>query len=504
MGVHGTVSARVLISGPFSDLRAQGDLRLGDVHRWDLLPSPGDDWRVRFRASIDLAAHKLDLVTLPADTAESPATLRLRANDFMTHPTWSVLASMRKAPLASLLPLGRRMGIALPAGLEMDGALDGVVGFSNSAGLEGGVVITNAVAKVPDMPPLRSASANVTISANRIHIDPAILQSDFGGTLRAGGDFDLTTQDMTAEISADQFSAVAFKQTTRAWFGNQPSGSPEALSMIEDGNLSGHFVVASGPKDKPSWYGQVQLTNATVAVPGAAAPVKRLQGRATFDENTFDLPHMSGVVAQLPFTGSYRYNIVAKHPEHLRVEFAAADLSQIESALAPALRDDSLLSHLPFTRRTIPSWLANRSMEGDVSISQFSIHDAPLGPMSAHFVWQGTAVELTKIQMGMMTTGSMHGSGNVALSARLPRYHFAMQVIDYPWGGGILAADGSFDSSGTGMMALQNLAATGTFFRRRHRISWFRCVQFGLRKIQFYVRWRYTIVEAQQIGSAPE
>ena len=98
----------------------------------------------------------------------------------MTQPGWAVLADLRAAPLAPLLPLARRMGMALPAGLQMDGALNGVVGYSSTGGLEGGVVISNAAANIPNVPPLRSAMANVTISGEKIHIDPAILEADSG------------------------------------------------------------------------------------------------------------------------------------------------------------------------------------------------------------------------------------------------------------------------------------------------------------------------------------
>jgi hypothetical protein len=464
MGVHGNVSAHVLISGPLSDLRAQGEVQLRDVHRWDLLPSPGDRLQVHFQGNVDLNAHTLTLATVSPKGTESPATLQLRVNDFMTRPRWSVLANLRKAPLESLLPLARRMGMALPAGLEMTGTLNGAVGFSNAAGLEGGVVITNAVANIPNVPPLHSASANVTISGDKIHIEPAILETDSGGTLRAGGDFKLATQDLTADIGVDQFSITAFKQTTDAWF-----GSPDALALAQDGRLSGNFVVTSSSDagvpaapQRPVWSGQMQFSDATLAIPGIAVPAKRVQGKANFDGKTFDLAHMSGMVDQSPFTASYHYSAAAKHTERLRLEFEQADLSRLEAMLAPSLSDDSLLSHLPFTRRSIPAWLAARSMEGDVSVEHFSIQQLPPGPMSAHFKWQGTTLQFSRLQAAV-ASGSMEGSGMIGLSARLPRYHFVLKVSDYPWGGGILAANGIFDSSGTGALALQNLQAAGDF-----------------------------------------
>ncbi len=460
LGVHGNVSGHVVISGPFSNLHAQGEMRLDDVHRWDLLSSPGDSWRVNFRSRINLETHTLELATLPVSATENPLILQFKANDFMTHPTWSVLATMQKAPLAALLPLGKRMGMALPAGLEMDGALDGVVGFSNSAGLEGGVVITNAVAHIPNVPPLRSASANVTISGNRIHIDPAILQSDTGGTLRAGGDYDLATQNMTAGITVDQFSIAAFKQTTEAWF-----GSPEAMALMEDGSLSGNFRVnypAQPLAQTPVWSGQAQFADARLNLPGVAEPVSHLQGRFTFDEDTFDLPRLSGVIGDASFSGSFRYAVNAKHTEHLRLEFKAADLAALEADLAPTLSDQGLFSRLPFTRRSIPAWLAERSMEGDVAIDQCSLKTTPAGALATHFIWQGTSVQLSDLRW-KLPAGRLQGSGSIALSARLPRYRLALKLDGYPWSGGVVKLAGSVDSSGMGAAALQHLEAAGEF-----------------------------------------
>lgn len=460
LGVHGTVSAHVLISGPFADLHALGALELQDVHRWDLLPAPGDSLRVRFNSTVNLRDHTLELATIPQTAHENPFQLQLRANDFMTQPRWSVLATMSKAPLASLLPLARRMGMALPAGLQMDGALDGVVGYSNSAGTEGGVVITNAVANIPNLPPLRSASANVTISGNKIHIDPAILQSDTGGAMRAGGDFDMDTQQMVADIGVEQYSAAAFKDTTNAWF-----GAPEALSQITDAILTGRFLVSYSPSatdQRPAWSGQVQFANASVAIPGVAMPVEKLQGKATFDPLNFELPHMTGVIDSKAFSGSYRYNAAAKHPERLHLEFAKADLSEIEDLLAPALADTSLLSRLHFTRRHIPAWLSARNVEGDLSIANFSLRQTPLGPMSTHYLWQGTSLQLSGMQVGL-PSGKLQASGNVSLAAQAPRYHLAAKVNGYQWGGGVIAADGILDTSGLGIMTLQHLQAEGKF-----------------------------------------
>jgi hypothetical protein len=463
LGVHGNISARIHISGPAADLRAAGEMRLQNVHRWDLIPSPGDDWHIPFQAAVDLRSHSLKLRTLPPDSGEAaPAELQFRINDFMAKPAWSVLASLHKAPIESLLPLARKMGLTLPAGLQMQGALDGVVGYSNTAGLEGGVAITNAVALLPNVPPLQSSLANVKISAGVVHVDPAVLQSNGGAILRAGADYTLATQEMTTTIGVDEYPVASLKKTTDAWF-----GSPDPLSALTAGTVSGIFAYHYTPANvetpaSSAWQGEFQLADAVLAGPGLAVPLTNMQGRGAFDADTFDLPRFTASLGDRTLTGNYHYSLTAKHPERLRLEIPVADLSELEEALRPALSDNGLMSRLPFTRRAIPSWLAARNMEGDIAIQDFSIDGIPIGALASHFVWHGTTLQMSNVRL-KMAAGQISGSGNILLSSYSPRFSFALGVDKFPWNGGRLSADGSFDSAGLDKDMLENMHASGSF-----------------------------------------
>ena len=79
LGVHGTVSSQIHVDGPINNLRASGELRLSDVHRWDLLPASGEDWKFRFRAEANLLADQLFFQTLPSPNGEKGhASARLK------------------------------------------------------------------------------------------------------------------------------------------------------------------------------------------------------------------------------------------------------------------------------------------------------------------------------------------------------------------------------------------------------------------------------------------
>lgn len=464
IGVHGRIGSRAHIAGPASALGVTGELNLEDVHRWDLLPSSGEEWRVNYSGVIDLHAHRLALQTLPLHPGEVvPVALQVRVNDFLTSPAWSIFATLQKAPVQPLPPLGRRMGLALPSGLELSGSLDGVVGYSNTSGLAGGIAITNATAKVADIPTVRSAFANIQISNENIHLAPAILDAGAGGTLRVGGEFSLSTQRLLVTVNADQVAIGTLVNTTQAWF-----GAPKALAALNDGYVTGQFAYTSegvtSPKlAKPSgWSGQFDFLNASLIAPGLAGSLKHAQGHAFFSPSNFDLPHFSAIFDQQPISGSYHYNVAAKRPERLHVELASADLTRISAALDPVFSDRGLLERLRFTKRSIPPWLAARNLEGDIAVGRLSVNKMDLGALSAHFLWQATNLQFSPLQLHL-TEGSLKATGSINVSTYSPRLQLSVTATGFRWGGGSVTAEGEVQTSGTGADSLRNLRATGTF-----------------------------------------
>ena len=64
IGVHGYVLADAKLAGPLSKLDITGDLNISDVHRWDLMPAPGEGWTLNYRGRLDLNGHHLELATV--------------------------------------------------------------------------------------------------------------------------------------------------------------------------------------------------------------------------------------------------------------------------------------------------------------------------------------------------------------------------------------------------------------------------------------------------------
>jgi hypothetical protein len=458
LGIHGTVSSQARIVGPANALRLNGELRLQDVHRWDLLTSQGEDWHIRYRGDIDVLAHRFELATEPWRAGETtPVSLDVRTADFLTQPKWTVLAHLAKVPAANLLPLCKRMGLAAPDGLSLGGALDGAVGYSNDTGFNGGATITDAVATLPNLPPLRAALANIRVSGSSIHFDPATIETADDGTLQASGDYFPATQRVVTTLTATDVRLAPLKETVSKWF-----GQPPGLAAFDDGVVTGEMTYRHQGAEPALWSGQFEITGAQLEAEGLAQPLQQFDSRVIFNDATLDIPHFSALLDGLAVRGEYHFNQHAKHTERLRIEVPALDVAELQILLDPALRAHGLWARLRFGRRDIPPWMKVRNLEGDVAVDRFTAGEAATGSLHAHLLWEGAGVQFTSLQMNL-PSGQVRAHGSINLSGFAPLYRFTASAAGFPWKGGVLGAEGKLEARGLGPDAIQNLRATGTF-----------------------------------------
>jgi len=130
--------------------------------------------------------------------------------------------------------------------------------------------------------------------------------------------------------------------------------------------------------------------------------------------------------------------------------------------LEPAWREPGLLARLPFTKRSVPPWLAARNLEGDIAIARCGLSQNSSGSLNARFVWQGVNLQLTNFQL-LSSDASLKGGGSVNFAARAPIAKFNGKLTGYHWGGGTVDAEGVVESTGVGLDALRSLHANGTF-----------------------------------------
>ncbi len=467
LGVHGTISSAVRIQGPASALQIDGNLHLTDVHRWDLLPASGEDWTVHYGGTLDLLARRYDLRTLPSyGDQPMPVTLHVRASDTSSPSSSSLVAELKDAPLGDLLPLAARMGVSLPNGAALHGALTGAVGYSSDAGWSGSLAIQGAQAVLPGAPTLRTAVANVTIARESAHFDPAIIQTDGGGTILLSGDYYYADGHSRAYLDSTNVSVSELKPILGNWFGDLPS-----LAAIREGDITGNFSYSERPNvlrrsitgtGKPFWSGRFEMSKATISIPALALPLANSHGRVSFNDTAFEVDRLVANLGDLPVRASYRYDLAAEHPEHLRIDLARADLLQLQAALVPTIQAGGLWGRLAFLKRPRPAWIESRDLAGDMIVREIFAAGRPMGSLDSHFFWDGTQVVFDNLTLAL-PKGHVSAQGSVDLAYYRPRWQVVAKAFDYPWAGGSLAASGNISGVGLGKDVVSDVSATGSF-----------------------------------------
>ena len=458
VGVHGTVSTHARIEGPLNALAIRGELKATDVHRWDLLPENSGSWRILYGGTANLIASELRLRNFPPPPARvSPVVLEMVVRDFLTSPKWSVNAHLDKIPVQDVLPISSRMGLTLPESLNISGVLGGVVDYVGGAGLNGHIQMENLEATLPDVLPLRAATVTASISNDGIRFDPARLETA-NGALTAAGNLYFSERQADLALSAQRYPVGDLKDVLHTW-----AGDPPVLDAMKDGLISGAIQYRRAENNgEGGWSGNFRVEEGLISFPGLVAPLENLDARVAFDRSGVEVSHLSTSIGSANLRGTYRFVAGAKRPERIHLELATAKMEDIEAMLQPTLESKSWLNRLGVTRRSIPQWLANRNLEGDLSINNFVVNDAAIGRLSAHFSWQGTTLDVLSLQL-KMPEGTVKTEGTIILSSNQPRFDFKGSVNDFPWRGGLVDAEGTFRTKGTGEDKLRNLQATGSF-----------------------------------------
>jgi len=458
IGLHGTVSTQVTIQGSLAKLAMRGDLRLVDVHRWDLLPANGEDWRVQYGGEANLLAGQFRLKTFPTPPAQlSPIVLEMAVSDVLKRPQWLLDAHLEKVPVRDILPLGRRMGLALPPSLGVSGTVGGVLAYTSDHRLNGSFVMQDVTATLPEGEPTRAEHVSGAITDDRVHFDPTIV-STAHGTLQAGGTLFFSERRADLTVNAQDYPIDDLKAMLQTWVGSAP-----ALDAFKDGRFSGNLAYSHREEAEGNTLsGRGQFSRAVIALPNSSAPLEASEGTLEFDNNLLDITRLSSRIGAHKLHGSYRYNTLAKRREHLRVELASADLNEVEELLSANSEKPSWLARLGVTGKGVPKWIAERDMEGDIDIASFSVGATKVGSLSSRFVWRGTNLDLSSVRLKLME-GSLQGHGTVELTSSQPQYDFVATASDFPWRGGFLGAEGHFQTFGVGENILRNLQAAGNF-----------------------------------------
>jgi hypothetical protein len=460
VGVHGYVLANARLAGPLSKLAITGDLNVSDVHRWDLMPAPGEGWTLNYRGMLNLTGHRLELASIESAAQPDPVSVEFTLADYLAAPKWSGTLQFHNLPAASLLETARHFGAPLPPGVQVEGQLEGAISYSSESGMGGQLALSAASVKFPEdahaqASSLRIDSAQVQIAAGNVTLAPADVQMPDGQSAQIEGEYALDASHESLRVTARKLSVGA-----TPWL---DIAAIPLLEQLHQGSWTGWISYDKAAPDAGVWKGQYDLQNAVVEIPGLASPVRLVSTSVQMNAGGVQLTRLRGRAGTIKLEGDYRYDSSAAHPHRLRLTIAELQIADLENLLLPTLRrDEGFLARAFRRQQRLPKWLEERDADITVQVASVLNGDATLGSLNARGIWHGPSITVSSVAW---RSDDMRASGKVSvnLAKADPIYQLSGSVENFDYRNGQLDVTGDLETRGMGGDLLANLQAKGTF-----------------------------------------
>jgi hypothetical protein len=452
-GIHGDVSARLHLAGPVNGIGVLGRLNITDVHRWDLLPTRGDGFPLDIRGQIDLIKQQLYLESNSTRDVPLPLSVRVRVSDYLSQPHWAVGINWNHFPTGPLMQLARDMGAQFPPKLQLGGTVDGAIGYSGEGSFQGTLGFHDAAVNIPDSPPVRFENAYLVMDHGHVRLSPASVLSAAGERATLEADYAIDAETLDLAIATDSMNVASLRSQVAL-------AAVPWLERLQSGVWSGHLNYHLGPR-KSAWSGDLQVTDAKIAVPGLADSLVLTAAHARIDGPQLALERLEAKVGKVAFGGDYQYEPEAARPHHLHLRADALDAADLEAEFHPTLRREGSILARALGRSTLPDWLKQRGVEGTIAVNRFAVSGAHVDNLKTRLLWDVSRVELDNLQ-ATLDGAPLTGKLAVNLRGSRPAYKLVARVKGWDWQSGRLDALVTADSAGIGPQLLTNLQAEGT------------------------------------------
>jgi hypothetical protein len=453
-GVHGTLSSRLHLAGPLSNMGITGRLDIGDVHRWDMMPGNSQGWRQEIRGRLDLIGQQIELHSNTAGNTTLPLAIHFRATDYLSQPHWGVAVNWNHFPVAPIMELARHMGAQFPAKLQLTGTMDGAIGYAGSGSLQGALGFHDTALAIPDSPAVRFEQAHIILENGHVRLSPALVRGGEHDEARIEADYGLDTQTIDLAISTDGMKVQSLRAQVAL-------AAVPCLEQIASGEWSGELRYHRTPAEA-AWSGRLVLTDAAIAIPGLADTVQLNSAHAQIDGARVVLDRIDAQAGKLAFTGDYRYEPGVARPHRLRLRAESWDAADVEAELMPTLRRSTNLIARALGRPMVTDWLRQRNLDAGVQVDDFVLAGSHLENFRTRVLWDVARVQLEGIQ-AQLDRGVVTGKLEVNLRGSRPNYRLTSKVKGMNWQSGRIDVESELETFGTGMQLLTNATAEGNF-----------------------------------------
>ncbi len=453
-GVNGRISALLHLAGPIDRIGIAGRLNIEDVHRWDQMPPYGQGWPLDVRGQLNLPGQDLEIDSGSVNGAALPLAVRLHASNYLAQPRWAVSLSWNRFPLGPLVELARHMGLEVPPKLQVDGTVDGAIGYSGAGSLQGQLALHDTAVTIPDAPPLKLDPSIIVLEDGHARLAQTLVRTAGPDHVQVEADYAFLEGAFDITISGARTKMAALRaQVTLA--------AVPWLEQVQRGDWSGQLRYHRDAGNA-GWTGNLQVNQAQIPVDGLADPLLMDSARVEIDGARVTIDRLRGAAGKLKFTGDYSYLPGVAHPNRVHLHASDWDAAEVETECLPVLRRGSSLLDRALGRTTLPDWLKARQVEGTIQIDRLAMATARLDGVRSRLEWNAARVEFSDLE-ATLARAVIKGRLAVNLSGHLPGYRFTGQVKNVPWQSGGLDAAGSFTTSGVGAELVANLTSAGTF-----------------------------------------
>lgn len=461
MGVHGFAVANARLTGPLSHLEIAGDLNITDIHRWDLMPPKGEGWTLNYRGLLNLPAHQLDVETVANPRQVQPVAVKLRLADYLSSSRWAASITFRDLPAASLVETARHMGAPFLPGVQVDGRVNGVIGYSDAGGLAGELALENASMKSTRDASAEFDSARVLFNNNAIAFGPADVTMANGQSALIEGTYALDNSRAALRISTRQLTIAEVESSAE----NVISAPPiPLLENLRQGTWKGSIAFERRDDHPGVWSGQYELQNAVMEIPGLATPLRFANASVEIKDGLIQMNRIHARAGAVTLEGEYRYDPAAGRPHKIRLNIPELQIAELESLMMPTLRrsEGFLARTFRLRQETLPKWLAEREADGAIHVTRLLNGEMPIGEIRARLAWDGPTILLSDLDCRL---DDMHAQGKLTLNLAksAPIYNWAGTVENLEYRNGRLDLEGELETSGIAETLLLNIRSQGTF-----------------------------------------
>jgi hypothetical protein len=433
-GIHGLLNLRATIEGEAPALRVAGTARLADLHRWDLLPPPGNPGMdFGFQAVLDGPAGRLQVTRLQAPLGQGMLEGSGVVTGLWERPRFDLGAAFSGARAGSVLAALQHFSSGLSRSARLDGLLEGEVRLRGMPlELEGFALGHGIQFRSAELPEVRAGDVRVELEGSRVSLLPATLLWQRGATLALSGAWDWRAG--SGQISGAG-REVSFRGVS-GLFSLAGLDLPGVTRLLPEGraSLALHADFESG--GQPRLSGWAQLARVPWAPLAGSPPVMVHAARLEFAAGQARVTRLVASWAGATITGGVRLPL--RLPGVCRADLRADELTS--GALAGALHRGQpgifpLLGRLPGAGAPVrpPAEEAGMqprlSIEGRISVGRLHLRRLLLEQVSGQFRFSGGRFLLDSAH-AQIAGGSWSGSAALDFSSGRPTVQVEGRVRD--------------------------------------------------------------------------